>query len=74
MIRVNNAKSSGYYFYMNTYILGDYQICVGVPLTVALIISKGSQENFLLLTSYLPYHVLRMEEPFKKLFDIKITK
>ena len=29
--RNKNAKFSGYYFYMNTNILGDFQICIGVP-------------------------------------------
>ena len=29
---IKNTKFSGYYFYMNTNIYGDFQICVSVPL------------------------------------------
>ena len=30
--RIKNAKFSGYYFYMNTNIEGDFWICISVPL------------------------------------------
>ena len=30
---IKNAKPSGYYFYMNLNIWGDFQICISVPLT-----------------------------------------
>ena len=29
---IKNAKFPGYYFYMNLNILGDFQICISVPL------------------------------------------
>ena len=29
---IKNAKLSGYYFYMNLNIWGDFQICITVPL------------------------------------------
>ena len=29
---IKNAKFSGLYFYMNKNILGDFQICISVPL------------------------------------------
>ena len=29
---IKNAKFSGYYFDMNLIILGDFQICISVPL------------------------------------------
>ena len=29
---IRNAKPSGYYFYMNLNIWGDFQICISVPL------------------------------------------
>ena len=32
ILKINNAKLSGYYFYMNLNICGDFQICIGVPL------------------------------------------
>ena len=31
ILRIKNAKFSGY-FYMNTNILGDFQICISAPL------------------------------------------
>ena len=31
---IKNAKPSGYYFYMNLNIWGDFQICISVPLTI----------------------------------------
>ena len=34
---IKNAKFSGYYFYMNTSLQGDFQICLSVPLKVALL-------------------------------------
>ena len=30
-LRIKNAIFSGYYFYMNTRIKGDFQICISVP-------------------------------------------
>ena len=33
ILRIKNAKFSGCYFYMNTNIYGDFQICISVPLT-----------------------------------------
>ena len=30
---IKNAKLSEYYFYMNTSLLGDFQICISVPLS-----------------------------------------
>ena len=32
--RIKNAKFLGYFFYMNTNIYGDFQICIGVPLII----------------------------------------
>ena len=31
---IKNAKPSGYYFYMNLNIWGDFQICISVPLII----------------------------------------
>ena len=31
LVRIKNPKFSGYYFYVNTKILGDFQICISVP-------------------------------------------
>ena len=33
---IKNAKCSGYCFYMNTSIQGDFQICINVPLNCAI--------------------------------------
>ena len=33
ILRIKNAKFSGYCFYMNRNIYGDFQICISVPLT-----------------------------------------
>ena len=35
ILRIRNAKFSGYYFYMNTNIKRDFQICFSVPLGLA---------------------------------------
>ena len=32
ILTIKNAKLSGYYFYMNLNIWGDFQICISVPL------------------------------------------
>ena len=37
--RIKNAKFSGYCFYRNTNVLGDFQICISVPLIKQLKIS-----------------------------------
>ena len=34
IVKVKNTKFSGYYFYTNTDILGDFQICISVPLRI----------------------------------------
>ena len=31
-LTIKNAKLSGYYFYMNMNIWGDFEICINVPL------------------------------------------
>ena len=36
ILRIRNAKFSGCCFYMNTYVLGDFQICIIVPLMISL--------------------------------------
>ena len=33
ILKIKNAKFSGYHFYMNLNIYGDFQICIGVPLS-----------------------------------------
>ena len=33
ILRIKNAKLSGYCFYMNTNLEGDFQICISVPLS-----------------------------------------
>ena len=33
ILRIKNAKFSGYCFYVNKNILGDFQICISVPLS-----------------------------------------
>ena len=38
ILRIKNAKCSGKYFYMNKSILGDFQICISVPLTASSVI------------------------------------
>ena len=40
ILRIKNAKFSGYYFYKNTTIQGDFQIYISVPL-------MGQIESFL---------------------------
>ena len=40
ILRFQNAKSSGYHFYMNTKICRDFQICISVPLNGVIYILK----------------------------------
>ena len=44
-LRIKDAEFSGYYFYMNTKMQGDFQICISVPLRSQ---SKGTSRQFLL--------------------------
>ena len=37
---IKNAKLSGYYFFMNLNIWGNFQICISVPLRFKLIFKK----------------------------------
>ena len=34
ILKIQNAKFSGYYFHMNTNMWRDFQICISVPLNV----------------------------------------
>ena len=34
VLRIKNAKFSGYFFRINTNIHGDFQICISVPLRI----------------------------------------
>ena len=45
-----NAKLSGYYFYLNMNIYGDFQICISVPLKVDL-------ERFPCTSSFIRLHI-----------------
>ena len=36
-LSIKNEKFSGYCFYMSTNLKGDFQICISVPLNLALI-------------------------------------
>ena len=36
ILKINNAKFSECYFYMNTNIQGDFQICISLPLIIRL--------------------------------------
>ena len=52
---INNAKFSGYYFYMNMNIYGDFRICIRVPLNIRSShqrrsIKEGVLRNFLKFT------------------------
>ena len=40
IITIKNVKFSGYYFYMNLNIWGDFQICISVPLSALYIESS----------------------------------
>ena len=41
ILKIKNAKFSGYWFYMNTNIKGDFEICISVPLTRKYIFMKS---------------------------------
>ena len=45
IVRIKNAKFSGHYFYTNTNLQGDFQICVRVPLIKS--IYKIALKNYL---------------------------
>ena len=45
-------KFSGYYFYMNTNMKGDFQICISIPLTV-LKLSQSKVAPYLKRCSFL---------------------
>ena len=40
ILTIKNAKFSGYYFYINLNIWGDFQFCISVPL--------GEKNNFII--------------------------
>ena len=46
ILTTNNAKFSGYYFYMNFNIQGDFQIYISVPLTNVTIIVKVAMVTY----------------------------
>ena len=60
-LRIKNAKFSGNYFYMNTNILGDFQICSNVPLR-----NKIIDMRIILQDLELSYFVLRKTKLDKK--------
>ena len=43
---IKNAKPSGYYFYMNLNIWGDFQICISVPLTYSFFLQNSASLTF----------------------------
>ena len=42
ILTIKNAKFSGFYFYMNLNLWGDFQICISVPLKSHFFISPES--------------------------------
>ena len=42
---IKNAKFSGYYFYMNLNVWGDFQICISVPISKFTIIQPAPLQN-----------------------------
>ena len=50
ILRIKNVKSSGYCFYLYTYIWGDFQICISVPLSPNM--GKGGTEKSLYLDTF----------------------
>ena len=59
--RIKNVKFSGYYFYLNTNIQGDFQICISVPLTLALEsnINKKSHPSLIFAENSVPQRTPR---------------
>ena len=55
ILRIKNAKFSGYCFYMNTNIYGDFQISVSVPLIRK---PKFYIFNSMAVVFYLLFHIL----------------
>ena len=43
---MKNVKFPGYCFYMNTNILGDFQICIIVPLIITKLTERSTLVNF----------------------------
>ena len=54
ILRSKNAKFSGYYFCMNTNILGDFQICISVPLKLHSRELKNLKQFFINVTDKNP--------------------
>ena len=50
ILRIKNAKFSGHCLYMNRNILGDFQICISVPLMLA---RSRIEENESLISLFL---------------------
>ena len=47
IVTIKNGKFSGYYFYMNLNIWGDFQICISVPLSTNKLVLQAINENFI---------------------------
>ena len=56
ILSINNAKFSGYYFYINTNIQVDFQICVRVPLMKAFLLVEAApfSRKLILLVEAIP--------------------
>ena len=63
ILRIKNEKLSGYYFYMNQNIQGDFQICICVPLMKTIIPLKKHVTKLCSLTFPL-YNHLSLRIPF----------
>ena len=58
ILTIKNAKLSGYYFYANLNIWGDFQICISVPLTssqkqtvIKMLLKKDKDKRFIKIIS-----------------------
>ena len=68
MLRIKNAKFSGYYFYINTNIEVDFQICISIPLSFKWCSQNGflSQSACLQPHLYVKVHVPRTHISIRK--------
>ena len=76
ILRIQNAKFSGYHFYMNTNIWRDFQICISVPLSSNLPLVKTSLVHINSIEITLPKRmclVAKLLNYFRSNIDVKYS-
>ena len=74
ILRIQDAKFSWYYFYMNTNIKTDFQICITVPLNLWFLNQKEKIQYLFQSKSWVCWHCFKCIRPYVVFVSANLSK